>query len=315
MFFEEYYIFFDESGVQNLSRCKILIMGSIIDTRLVLTPSFINFNISPENPDKPFDGHVKLRLKCQNPDYVQDLPEMEFNSYWKHNKIEYVFKEPVPEIFQVFGEISFDFIPGKPRNWGILKPTSGKIDKGDLKKSFTITCDGEKWSFDQNRLCQISPVFKAMIEHSTMIEAQENTLKIQDADIETLEIFHDLMNKWSETAIYEFCMGFTNFGKSHTNYHDEELIFNLLIFADKYLMEPLIDLCINLLTTSMSNENVLEVLKMAHYLSNQKLLKIATTFSINYQAELSESQQKEWKDFIKKNPECVSKMMTSLVLN
>ena len=88
------------------------------------------------------------------------------------------------------------------------------------------------------------------------------------------------------------------------------------VFADKYLMEPLIELCIFLITTSLRNENVLDVLKMAHFLNNQKLLKIATAFSINNccQENLSEGQKKEWNEFISLNPNCVAKMMTSLVM-
>ena len=113
--------------------------------------------------------------------------------------------------------------------------------------------------------------------------------------------------------MYEICMGFTNYGVCHKTY-DYEIMFDLFIFADRYLMEPIIDLCINLLTISLNKDNILEVLKMAHFINNEKLLKIATTFSINFQEELNENQQQEWKDFIANNSDCIAKMMTNLIL-
>ena len=321
-FFEEYYVFFDESGQQNVSRSKVIIFGSIIKSTLVLTPSFINFNLRscPKDSDKPFNGQIRLRVRCKNSDgvRVQTLPEAQFQSYWEHVKVMHDFTE-IPQSFQVFGEILFDFIPGKPRNWGILKPSNAEIenktkkDDKDATNCFTIFCHNQKWNFDKLRLSQVSPVFKAMIENSSTIEAQENSLKIDDASIQTLDIFHDLMSKWTDTAMYEICMGFTNFGKTNTSY-DDDTIIDLLVFADKYLMQPLIDLCINLLTLSLCNENVLEMLKIAHFLSNQKLLKIATTYSINFKDELTEKQKHDWNDFIAKNPDCIAKMITSMIL-
>lgn len=182
-------------------------------------------------------------------------------------------------------------------------------------KCFIIKSHEKEWAFDQNILCRISPVFEAMLLNPRTIECQKNQMNLEGVSEEILDVFHNLMTKWTDTAIYEFCMGFTNSGIIYTKY-DNEIISNLLVFADKYLMEPLIELCIFLITTSLRNENVLDVLKMAHFLNNQKLLKIATAFSINNccQENLSEDQQKEWNEFISLNPNCVAKMMTSLVM-
>ena len=85
--FQDSYIFFDETGQQKLTKCKIMILGSIINSTLVLTPSFVNFNIRPKSEeDKPFDGQLKFGIKCKNPEIKKLLPEKEFHSYWSSQR-------------------------------------------------------------------------------------------------------------------------------------------------------------------------------------------------------------------------------------
>ena len=85
--FQDSYIFFDETGQQKLTKCKIMILGSIINSTLVLTPSFVNFNIRPKSEeDKPFNGQLKFGIKCKNPEIKKLLPEKEFHSYWSSQR-------------------------------------------------------------------------------------------------------------------------------------------------------------------------------------------------------------------------------------
>ena len=41
--FQDSYIFFDETGQQKLTKCKIMVLGSIINSTLVLTPRTQSF--------------------------------------------------------------------------------------------------------------------------------------------------------------------------------------------------------------------------------------------------------------------------------
>ena len=108
-------------------------------------------------------------------------------------------------------------------NWGILKPLESKVDP----KSFIIKSHEKEWTFDQNILCRISPVFEAMLMNPRTIECQKNQMNLEGVSEEILDVFHNLMTKWTDTAIYEFCMGFTNSGIIYTKY-DNEIISNLL---------------------------------------------------------------------------------------
>ena len=146
-------------------------------------------------------------------------------------------------------------------------------------------------------------IFEALIVNPFLIESQnmEVCLKSDDFSEETLNLFEKLMN-------------------TNCNIHDEmnvgiEEIFDLMIFADRFLMQHLVEICINHLTNLLSQDNVIDVIQLACRLSNTKLMKIASAYSITNQRKLTENHRKEWKEFCSKNPECLAKMMESLILN
>ena len=322
---------FDQNGEN--SHATIMILAKVCQRKgeehlnqfqICVVPKFLNFNIKYKD-NKPFNGRLKLKVKCQKPNYEFDLPVFGFYNYNQNINIESDFKkdQKLPESIQLFGDIEFDFSPGQPGNWGLIPSTFNLSPNPTVQPfEFTMKSNGKKWHFDGHFLCKLSPVFKAMLENEDTIEAQEKQVDIENVPETILDLFHKLASRWTKCGciVYEICLNFKCPNCQEDNFNEElnlETIGELLTFADRYLMQALIDVCINILTKNLDVDNVLDVLLLGYFLNNEKLLKISTIFMMNASKDdkVSDEKKLEWKKFISDNPNCISHMMSSMILS
>ena len=113
--------------------------------------------------------------------------------------------------------------------------------------------------FDKVVLSCQSEVFKNMIKNKTLIEKQAGVMEMNPMEILENDIDSDSM----EQLLFYIYQGKVTESKM--------LNTDLLMAADKFMVNGLLDLCVKYLKSNLSLENVLDVLVKAE-LTNQKAL-------------------------------------------
>ena len=155
------------------------------------------------------------------------------------------------------------------------------------KKDFTVFCQGNRFYFNKTLLSMISEVFEKMIQDSDSKEAQNNSVEIEDFSPDTIENFQKIAFE-SENA------------------KNEDLTPDLLLFAQKYLIMPLVEKCKKHLINSMTCDNIFEIIKVAYLIDDDDMLKTASKFFSRNIDQLKSTE--ELKDFQKLNPMCMIKV-------
>ena len=159
----------------------------------------------------------------------------------------------------------------------------------DNKKNFTIICQGDKFHFNKTLLSMISEVFEKMIQDSDSKEARNNSVEIDDFSPSTIEKFQKVAFE-SENA------------------KNEDLSPDLLLFAQKYLIMPLVEKCKKHLINSLTCENIFEIIKVAYLIDDDEMLKTASDFFSKNKNELKNTE--ELRDFKKSHPICMMKVFS-----
>ena len=94
----------------------------------------------------------------------------------------------------------------------------------------------------------------------------------------------------------------------------EYLNVQLLMFANKYEIDSLVQLCSDHLKTSLTMENVYGVIEAAYLIDDDDLLKKATKFVTKNRGTFK-SNDSEWDAFTKSHPECFVKMMQFMMFD
>ena len=163
------------------------------------------------------------------------------------------------------------------------------VTKLEGEKNFTIRCNGETFQFNKTLLCMISEVFNRMINGNSK-EADSNSVEIIDFAPETIRAF-------SKVA----------FGDETLK--KEDFTADLLMFANKYLIKPLVKKCkkhLNVLD-SMTNDNVFDIIRTAYLLDDEEMFKNGTLFLKKNRVQLKGSEQ--WREFEEANPKCMIKVL------
>ena len=162
-----------------------------------------------------------------------------------------------------------------------------KEDGTVAKKDFKIVCrEGEEFGFNRSILCKISPVFERMLANCWRIEINDTTPK-------TIKAFRNILS---------------------LNYiQTEELTFEMLLFADKYEIHPLYNLCQDHLCTAITKENVFDVIKAANYTKDEKLIGKSAEFMRANLGAFDMEENPEWTKFCKENPECGNKILNLMI--
>ena len=92
---------------------------------------------------------------------------------------------------------------------------------------------------------------------------------------------------------------------------DEDLTPELLMFAQKYLIKPLVAKIKNKLMDSMTNENIFDVIKVAYLIDDKDMFEEACKHLMKNKDPLKDWV--EWKLFEKENPACMIKVLTYMV--
>ena len=104
---------------------------------------------------------------------------------------------------------------------------------------FTIMCQGKSFKFNKSKLCLISDIFQKMIETSYTQESKTGTVEIQDFSPEVIESFN--------RVVFE----------NNENLDENDLTIDLLMFANKYCILPLVKFVANHLGNNLNMENII----------------------------------------------------------
>ena len=158
----------------------------------------------------------------------------------------------------------------------------------DQDKNFKIICDGEDFYFNKILLALVSEVFQKIVLGNSK-EAQENCVEINDFSPDTIRVFQKI-----------------SFGNE--TIQPEDLSVELLMFANRYLMDSLETKCKNHLVQVLDKNrgNLLDLIKVAYDIEDANLLKIGAKCFSRYKDEFKDSE--ELKRFKKSYPDCMFRM-------
>ena len=172
-------------------------------------------------------------------------------------------------------EVTLDFM-------SIISPEVMTQMNEDL--NFTIKCNGQSFGFNKTLLSLTSEVFYKMINSSITKESQTNSVEINDFLPETIQSFWKIVH-----------------GKEMSK--KEEFTPELLLLSQKYFIKPLIAKCVYHFMKTLTKENVFEVVKIAHLIDEENLLKTASKFLKQNREKMIKTE--EWKNFKKSHPDCM----------
>ena len=172
-------------------------------------------------------------------------------------------------------EVTLDFM-------SIISPEVMTQMNEDL--NFTIKCNGQSFGFNKTLLSLTSEVFYKMINSSITKESQTNSVEINDFLPETIQSFWKIVH-----------------GKEMSK--KEEFTPEILLLSQKYFIKPLIAKCVYHLMKTLTQENVFEVVKIAHLIDEENLLKTASKFLKQNREKMIKTE--EWKNFKKSHPDCM----------
>ena len=270
----------------------------LYDERCFSVDLYLNFKmngdeeITEENYDRYSNVGRKLSEMTPTSLKYQEVSFMSYEDevYFKTGGID------TDTTFLITGEITlkFDFITTvlskktqKVSNFKSLL-CENAFESFDGKKDFTIVCQGNEFHFNKTLLSMISEVFEKMIQESYSKEARNNSVEIDDFSLNTIKAFQRVAFESEDVK-------------------DEDLTPDLLLFAQKYFILPLIKKCKKHLLDSLTCENIFEIITVAYLIDDNDMLKTASKFFSRNYDELKNTE--ELKDFEKSNPMCMIKVL------
>ena len=190
-----------------------------------------------------------------------------------------------------------------------FQPTSRVLRKQELKgliyhdsfntggksPDFTIICQDKPFHFNKINLCFVSDVFQKMIETSYTQEAKSGSVTIEDFSPHTIDAFKRVMFE-NDVALDE-----------------EDLTVDLLKFANKYCISPLIKVVAHHLCNNLSFENIFDVIEVAYLIDNEELLQSSAKFINGNSGHFKNNDH--WKRFNDQHPKCAVKLLNLMMFN
>ena len=159
-------------------------------------------------------------------------------------------------------------------------------------EDFGIKCQNEEVKFNKKFLCKISDVFAVMIENPCTVESRQRFVSIEGVDIKVIKTFKRILCEQKAPV-------------------DDFNNCELLLFADRYNIQPLLKSCRSIVEEYMSSENILEVIKTADAMNDHILLKAAAEFVSAKKGSFDKDP--EWMSMLQDNPQCFAKMMELVI--
>ena len=199
------------------------------------------------------------------------------------------------KIDHVTGTVELTFEPIVCKRKTLKRSLSNDLNYSKLAKKdedFTILCKDKPFCFNQLYLSMISPVFERMQEEP-FVESHHKVVKIEDFEPETLQSFKNI--------IYD------------RSIDEKDLTPQLLMFADKYDIQPLYKICHRHIMETFTKENYLDRIRECYLLSdNQAILTKAAHFVKENLGKFEESP--ELIEFMEENPKCWTKIIQLMML-
>lgn len=153
-----------------------------------------------------------------------------------------------------------------------------------------FTADGKEFNLHKSILMARSPVFQAMFEHS-MKENAENVVEIVD-------VKHEVLNE-----LFRFIYA----GKVNAI---ESIAEDLLVAADKYLVQDLKTMCETDLCLNISVDNVLQYISLASMNNATELKSQAISFFVSNSEDIVDGT--EFESFTKSHPDLMCELFRAL---
>ena len=187
----------------------------------------------------------------------------------------------------VQGKITVFYIPSTERMRKLkLVHIFNKAELSEECEDLTILCKDKTFKFSKLYLSSISPVFKNMFKNY-YVESENNHVKIMDVEPETIQAFKNTL--------------------CQDGISDIDLTPQLFIFAKRYLIEPLINVCREKLARDLSKDNLMDAIKAAYWNDDEELLKVGAKFLKEHLGEFNEFT--EYDDFMKDHPDVSAKVL------
>ena len=166
----------------------------------------------------------------------------------------------------------------------------------ELQDKIKIISEGQSFTFDKMLLCTYSDVFKTMLENPNNKEALDCTIEIEDFSAKVINTFHRIL--------------FT----SENTVKKEDFSVKLMMFAHKYNIKPLFNICRNNLMDSISMDNIYDTIKAAYFIDDDDLMLSASRFVTNNKGQFAHDND-EWSEFQKLHPQCFVRIMNLIMFN
>ena len=206
------------------------------------------------------------------------------------NQSDFDFSRPkIDQLKSLNGKMIFKFETKPTFQKEFIQRLGLNLVAPDERENFTIICQDQKIKFDKQVLINISPVFREMLESPWTEESKNGQVEIKEVNPETLLAFKNLL-----------VIG--------NDYKKEDLNIEMMIFADRYNITALLELCGKYITSfDVNDENIFEFVQGIYLIKNGFFMNRATLImKKNYEAL---NQDSRWKEFRKQHPECVFKML------
>ena len=156
------------------------------------------------------------------------------------------------------------------------------------KEDFTIICKDQKIKFEKQLLVNVSAAFRGMLESPWSEESKNGYVEIKEVKPETILAFKNLLLN------------------SHV-FKKEDLTIDMMIFADRFIINALFDLCVKFIDSfDVNDENIFETIQALCLIEKDSFLDKAVLLLKKNYGTLK--QDPRWKEFAKTHPDCVFKM-------
>ena len=214
---------------------------------------------------------------------------------WKSNGLEVCCDVTVDDskLEAILVEVDITFEPREKstfnhyvqQEFSLLKMPSNTED-------FRIICEERgEIRFNSQFLCKISDVFSAMIENPNTLESKKRYVVLENVSARTVNNFKRIL--------------------CERNGSKEDLDFELLMFADRYNIQPLVKICKSQIMKSISKENLIDIVKTADALNDDQIMKAVAGFLAKNKGSFENNP--EYKEMMMKNSKCFTKILVFMM--
>ena len=261
----------------------------------LLEPTKIGFALIMENEemknanlDLDFQLTINERIQLQTCE-AKILGEratyyLDETSQWVKNvyAIQHLFKN-IKQLNSVKGKITISFETKSSFRQELIHTLGLNLVTPGGKEDFTIICKGQKIKFEKQVLINVSSVFRGMLESPWSEESKTGRVEIKEVEPETI-------------------LAFKNILLNGNDFKKEDLNIDVMIFADRYDIKGLFDLCGKYVDYfDVNDENLFETVQGLYLFKNDSFVNEAILLMKKKHEVLK--QDSRWEEFAKNIPD------------